>query len=84
MKPSGPGLLFFWEIFDHSFYFIACNWVVHNFYFLLVQSRKRSCMDVRVGLKTKLSTEELMLLNCGVGKDSCESHGLQGDPAGPS
>ena len=28
------------------------------------------CMDVRVGLQRKLSTEELMLLNCGVGKDS--------------
>ena len=26
-------------------------------------------MDVRVGLQRKLSTEELMLLNCGVGKD---------------
>ena len=30
-------------------------------------------MDVRVGLWRKLSTEELMLLNCGVGKDSWES-----------
>ena len=30
----------------------------------------QSCMDVRVGLKGKLSTEELMLLNCGVGEDS--------------
>ena len=29
-----------------------------------------SCIDVRVGLKGKQSTEELMLLNCGVGKDS--------------
>ena len=29
-----------------------------------------SCMDVRVGLQGKLSTEELMLLNCGVGEDS--------------
>ena len=30
--------------------------------------------------KTKtLSTKELMLLNCGVGEDSGESHGLQGD-----
>ena len=29
-----------------------------------------SCMDVRVGLCRKLSTEELMLLNCGVGEDS--------------
>ena len=27
-------------------------------------------MDVRVGLQRKLSAEELMLLNCGVGKDS--------------
>ena len=29
-----------------------------------------SCMDVRDGLSRKLSTEELMLLNCGVGEDS--------------
>ena len=29
-----------------------------------------SCMDVRVGLGRKLSTEELMLLNCSVGEDS--------------
>ena len=29
-----------------------------------------SCMDVRVGLYRKLSTGELMLLNCGVGEDS--------------
>ena len=27
-------------------------------------------MDVSVGLSRKLSTEELMLLNCGVGEDS--------------
>ena len=27
-------------------------------------------VDVRVGLERKLSTEELMLLNCGVGEDS--------------
>ena len=27
-------------------------------------------MDVRVGPLRKLSTEELMLLNCGVGEDS--------------
>ena len=30
-------------------------------------------MDVRVGLYRKLSTEELMLLNCGFGEDSWES-----------
>ena len=34
-------------------------------------------MDVRVGLWRKLSTEELMPLNCGVGEDSWESLGLQ-------
>ena len=32
----------------------------------------------------KLSPEELMLLNCGVGEDSCESVGLQEDPTSPS
>ena len=32
----------------------------------------------------KLSTEELMLLNCGVGEDSWESLELQGDPTSPS
>ena len=32
----------------------------------------------------KLSTEELMLLICGVGGYSCESLGLQGDPTSPS
>ena len=37
-------------------------------------------MDVRVGLWRRLSTEELMLLNCGIGEDSWESLGLQGDP----
>ena len=35
-------------------------------------------------LEEKLSTEELMLLNCGVGEDSQESLGLQGDPTSPS
>ena len=41
-------------------------------------------MDVRVGQSwvkwRKLSAAELMLLNCGVGEDSGESLGLQGDP----
>ena len=43
-----------------------------------------SCMDVRVGLWRKLSAEEFMLLKCGVGEDSWESLGLQGDPNSPS
>ena len=41
-------------------------------------------MDVRVGLQRKLSAKELILLNCGVGEDSWESLGLQGDPTSPS
>ena len=32
----------------------------------------------------KAGTKELMLLNCDVGEDSCESLGLQGDPTSPS
>ena len=43
-----------------------------------------SCMYVRVGLLKRLSAEELMLLNCGVGEESQESLGLQGDPTSPS
>ena len=39
-------------------------------------------MDMRVGLERKLSAEELMLLNCGVGEDS--RLGQQGDPTSPS
>ena len=43
-----------------------------------------SCMDVRVGLWRKLNAEKFMLLNYGVGEDSWESLGLQGDPPSPS
>ena len=32
----------------------------------------------------KADAKELMLLNCGVGEDPCESLGLQGDPTSPS
>ena len=35
-------------------------------------------------LTIKLSAKELMILNCGVGEDSSESLGLQGDPTSPS
>ena len=41
-------------------------------------------MDVRVGLYRMVNTEELMLLNCGVGEDSGTSLGQQGDPTSPS
>ena len=36
-----------------------------------------------VGLWRKQSAEELMFLNCGVGEDSWESLGQQGDPTSP-
>ena len=39
---------------------------------------------LRIGLWRKLSAKKLMLLNCGVGEDSWESLGLQGDPTSPS
>ena len=42
-----------------------------------------SCMDVRVGLWKRLSAEELMCLNSGVGENSWGSLGLQGDPTSP-
>ena len=41
-------------------------------------------MDVRVGSQRRLSTEELMLLNCGVGEDFWEFFGLQGDQTSQS
>ena len=41
-------------------------------------------MDVRVGLWRRLSAEELMLLNCGVGEDSCESLAQKGDQTSQS
>ena len=34
---------------------------------------------MRVGPERRLSTKELMLKNCGVGEDSSESLGQQGD-----
>ena len=39
---------------------------------------------IKKAKKRKLSSAELMLLNCGVGEDSRESLGLQGDPTSPS
>ena len=36
----------------------------------LVKALVFPCIDVRVGLYRKLSAKELMLLNCGVGKNS--------------
>ena len=41
-------------------------------------------MDEKVGPKRKLSAEELMLLNCGVGDNSSDSLALQGNSTSPS
>ena len=41
-------------------------------------------MDVRAGTERRLSTEELMLLNCGAREDSSESPGEQGDQTSQS
>ena len=41
-------------------------------------------MDVRAGPQRRLSTEGLMLLNCGAGEDSSEYLGLQEDQTSQS
>ena len=41
-------------------------------------------MDVKVGTQRRLDVEELMLLNWGVGEDSCKSVELQGDETSQS
>ena len=44
----------------------------------------KQCSEVRVTDPGFLSTKELMLLNCGVGEDSWEFFGQQGDQTSPS
>ena len=41
-------------------------------------------VEMEVYERGALLSEVLMLLNCGVGEDSWESLGLQGDPTSPS
>ena len=41
-------------------------------------------MDVRIRPQRRLSAGELMLLNCGVGEETRESLGQEGDPISPS
>ena len=69
-------LFYFWFWFRVYSYYMRKDHFPKNLY---------DCrsMDVRVGLWRRLSTEELMLLNCGVGEDSWESLGLQGGPTSP-
>ena len=65
------------EVDEEMWELILVLLIWHSFYF------QWSCMDVKVGLWRKLSAKELMSLNCGVGEDSWESPGLQGDPTSP-
>ena len=51
--------------------------IVKTLVFPVVMYRSESCT-------IRLSTKELMLLNCGAGEDSCESLGLQGDQTSQS
>ena len=53
-------------------------------YLISVLAHEASTIIIFILYLSKLSTEELMLLNCGVGEDSLESLGLQGDPTSPS
>ena len=48
------------------------------------QNNKSQKIKKKKKKKKELNVEELMLLNCGVGEDSWESLGLQGDPTSPS
>ena len=63
---------------------VALWWLLSRFYLSLIFSSLTVVSLVFFWiLWRKLSTEELMLLNCGVGEDSWESLGLQGDPTSP-
>ena len=41
-------------------------------------------LDQRAGPQRRLSTKDLILLNCGAGEDSQETLGQQGDQTSPS
>ena len=71
-ESQGPGSLVGCHLWGHT---VGHDWS---------DLEAAACMDVRVRLWRKLSTKELMLLNCGVGEDSWESLGLQGYPTCPS
>ena len=58
-----------------------------NIYFCFIDYVKAfDCVDPlkQLELKTLTRAEEMMLLNCGVGENSRESLGRQGDPTSPS
>ena len=46
--------------------------------------KKKNLKKEKKKKKRKMNPKELMLLNYGVGEDSGESLGMQGDPTSPS
>jgi len=61
---------------DHCLLYSTGGW-------WMVYQKLQNTPMIFKGIIIKLSAEELMLLNCGVGEDSWESLGLQGDPTSP-
>ena len=66
------------HIKQHSHYFANKGPSSQSYGFLIVMY---GCESWTI---KKLSAEELMILNCGVGEDFWESLGQQGDPTSPS
>ena len=79
-KIMASGLITSWEIDGETVETVAdfIFWAPESLQMVITAMKLKdaywffqwSCMDVRVVLCRKLSTEELMLLNCGVGEDS--------------
>ena len=69
-------LLFHYLFFPTSLYSFT---MIHQLFYPLSIIRVPH-LFFPIRLQGKLSTEELMLLNCGVGEDAWESLGLLGDP----
>ena len=78
-----------WTFLGHviSVLFNTLSWLVITFLprskRLLVSWLKSPSAVILEPPKIKSDTVEFMLLNCGVGEDSWESLGLQGDPTSP-
>ena len=49
-----------------------------------LQYCKVTTLQLKIKIKKRLNTKELMLLNCGAGEDSLESFGQQGDQTSQS
>ena len=79
--------LFYWSIDDLqcciSFYCTAKWFSYTHTWRALIHGVTKIWTRLRVGLWRRLNAEDLMLLKCGVGEDSWESLGQQGDATSP-